>query len=136
MRIIVCLDDRNGMLFNKRRQSKDSLLRKEMLALCKNDGLWMNEYSAKQFESLPEFVTVHDKFLEMARDNGSCFVENIDVLPIADKIDSLVIYRWNRCYPGDVYFPTKEIIEGKRLVSKRDFAGSSHDKITEEIYER
>ena len=32
--------------------------------------------------------------------------------------------------------PIKEIIEGKRLVSKRDFVGSSHDKIKEDIYER
>ena len=34
MNIIVCLDDKNGMMFNKRRQSQDRVLRQRMLELA------------------------------------------------------------------------------------------------------
>ena len=52
MTVIVAIDDQNGMMFNNRRQSQDSILRKRILSISKNGGaLWMNEYSAKQFAS-------------------------------------------------------------------------------------
>ena len=44
MTLIVCLDDKNGMAFNHRRQSQDRLLRRRVLelageALCRALGL-------------------------------------------------------------------------------------------------
>ena len=38
MNIIVCLDDKNGMMFNKRRQSQDKLLRSDIKELVKYVG--------------------------------------------------------------------------------------------------
>ncbi len=47
MIIMICLDDRGGMLFNKRRQSQDVLLRQQILTETAGGRLWMNSYSAK-----------------------------------------------------------------------------------------
>ena len=51
MKLIVCLDDRNGMSFLGRRQSQDALLRKDLLAYVAGSALSMNAYSAAQFEA-------------------------------------------------------------------------------------
>ncbi len=133
MKIIVCLDDKNGMLFNNRRQSSDRFLRERMLALSKDACLWMNAYSAKQFEQ-DAAVIVDEGFLEKAERDEYCFVENADVLPFADKIVSVIVYRWNTVYPADVRFPAV-LLEGKTPIKTEDFKGYSHTKITEEIYE-
>ncbi len=47
MKIIVCIDDKNGMMFNHRRQSKDREVRRDMLSYIGHHRLWMNEYSRK-----------------------------------------------------------------------------------------
>lgn len=134
MKLIVCLDDHNAMAFNNRRQSMDRNLRAQMLERCKTARLWMNAYSARQFEELPEFAIVNENFLQLAEKESFCFVEITDVTPFAHKIDSVIVYRWNRVYPADLYFP-EELLKNRRNVSSREFVGSSHDRITEEIYE-
>ena len=131
MKVIVCVDDKNGMLFNNRRQSSDRMLRERMLALVGRSRLWMNAYSAKQFLETTAMV-VDETFLDKAQAGEYCFVENVDVLPFADTIEEVILYRWNTVYPSDVRFPM-ELIEGKTPVSTADFAGHSHPKITEEI---
>ena len=49
MIIIAAVDDRNGMMFNHRRQSQDKVLREKILSLTAGKLLWMDHYSAKQF---------------------------------------------------------------------------------------
>ena len=49
MKIIVCVDNQNGMMFNHRRQSQDRVLRKRIMELTGGKKLWMNAYSQKQF---------------------------------------------------------------------------------------
>lgn len=133
MKIAVCLDDRNGMLFCGRRQSKDSALRQQLLRLAQPEGLWMNGYSAKQFEEQDAIREAED-FLSLAAPGEWCFVENSDVLPYKEKIEEIAIYRWNRLYPSDVKFPLEDFSNSWQLLGSRVFAGSSHDEITEEIY--
>lgn len=55
MIVITCLDQKNGMMFNHRRQGQDSVLREHVAKLVANVPLWMNHYSASQFdtESIP-----------------------------------------------------------------------------------
>ena len=133
MKIAVCLDDKNGMLFSGRRQSKDQALRQQLLQLAQPNPLWMNEFSAKQFDP-QDAICVAEDFLEAAPQDQWCFVENVDVLPYKDKIQNIAIYRWNRHYPSDVKFPVEEFSGSWHLVSSRTFPGHSHDEITEEIY--
>ena len=134
MNIAVCLDDKNGMLFCGRRQSKDQYLRQELLQLAQPDGLWMNSFSAKQFDQEDE-ICVAENFLELAPQGQWCFVENTDILPYKEKIERIAIYRWNRHYPSDVKFPLEAFQNNWRLISTRAFAGHSHEEITEEIYQ-
>lgn len=133
MNIIVCLDDKNGMLFNKRRQSTDRQLRSQLLRLVGERTLWMNAYSASQFLDLPATVKVEDEYLCHAAEQDYCFVEDNYWEQYAADVNNIVVYRWNRVYPADTHFPAAELAR-RKLVSSTDFAGSSHDKITQEVY--
>ena len=127
MTLIVCLDDKNGMLFNKRRQSKDSVLCQKIAELA-GAYLCVNAYTAKLF---PGVEACSDP-LVYAGDEDVCFVEDLDVTPYLEKANRLIVYRWNRLYPADVWFPN--VFESWKLVSRDEFSGSSHDLITQEVY--
>ena len=137
MKVVVCLDDRLGMTFNGRRQSRDRLLCEDVLNDVRNNGgrLCISEYSRILFEE-SEIVAVGDDFLEVAGEGDTCFVENRELLPYVNKIQSLVIYRWNRHYPSDKTLDIDPEREGFRLICTSELIGSSHEKITKEIYER
>ena len=77
MIVITCLDQKNGMMFNHRRQSQDSVLREHVAKLVANVPLWMNHYSASQFdtESIPN-LNIDDAFLQEAAQGEYCFVED------------------------------------------------------------
>lgn len=140
MRIIVCLDDDNGMMFNHRRQSRDRVLCQDVLDICAGEKLYMNSYSAELFEKPAKEKTadlvVCEDFLEKAAQEAYCFVENVDILPYQDKICGIILYRWNRRYPGDVFFPLQIENGDWKLQSSVAFSGSSHEEITREIYVR
>lgn len=132
MILIVCVDNKNGMLFNRRRQSQDRMLRVRILEMTARSRLWMNAYSAKQFDESAPQITVAEDFLSRAASGEYCFLENTDPSPCLDRLEQVILYRWNRDYPADVRFTLD--LSGFRLRQRVDFAGSSHEKITEEIY--
>lgn len=134
MTLIVCVDDRFGMLFNRRRQSKDQALRADMLELTKNHKLWMNGYSASQFAENAGNICVHEAFLEQADPKDYCFVENADIAQYAPVASSVILYRWNRVYPADLRFPAELFADRWHLESRVDFPGTSHETITREVY--
>ena len=135
MILIVCLDDKGGMAFNRRRQSKDRALREQLLALTEGKPIWMNGYSAKQFEESGN-IRVDEAFLEKAGQGEYCFAEFPPLAPYAAKVERIVAARWNRVYPADAKLdiPLKEGLWN--LVERREFPGSSHETITLEAYER
>lgn len=55
---IVCVDDRFGVAFNKRRCSSDIKVSADILKRSEGAKLWMDTYSAKLFEeaNIPEAV--------------------------------------------------------------------------------
>ena len=132
MILITCGDDKMGMLFNKRRQSMDSVLRERVLKMCAGKKLWMNEYSRKQFDAVAEGISVDEDFMAKAGEDDYCFAENISPKAFKGQFKQIVLYKWNRVYPTDLYFDID--LTNWRLAQSSDFAGSSHDKITEEIY--
>lgn len=134
MKIIVCIDINGGMAFNQRRQSQDKKLRERILNIINGNKLMMNDYSYKQFGDVPQII-VDNKFLENSTHDDFCFVEDIDVAPYVSKIDKIILYHWNRSYPSDLKF-TISLDKGWKLISKEDFKGSSHENISEEVYER
>lgn len=133
MKIILCIDDRNGLMFNGRRQSQDSVLRERVIANYCSPKLWMSEYSAKQFAEATGFMVDND-YNHKAEKDDYCFVEDCGFN--IDLCDEVVIYKWNRHYPSDVTFDIDLKEMGFKRTSKTDFVGSSHKKITEEVYIR
>lgn len=135
MNIIVCIDDEYGMLFNHRRQSRDRLLRERILMLTKGKKLWMNAYSAKLFEEEhAENIVVDEDFFHNAGDGDYCFVETEDIMKYIQRIEGITLYRWNRRYPSDFKFTLD--LSDWTMESTFEFVGSSHEKITEEIYRK
>lgn len=133
MNICICLDDKNGIMFNNRRQSRDIEVINKILAVSENRKLWMNEYSAKLFPENADIIICED-FLDKAAAEDFAFAEKgIASLENAEK---LYIFLWNRRYPADVYFEFSPESEGFILKSTEEFAGKSHEKITLNIYER
>ena len=132
MNIIFCLDDKNGISFNKRRQSSDKAVCERILQIVGLKTLRMSEESAKIFES--SGITAEEDFLENAKKGDYCFAENDKFIDFLDKAEKVIIYRWNRVYPSDVKINT-DFLKTKKLISTIDFEVNSHQKITEEIYE-
>jgi hypothetical protein len=134
MVLIVCVDDSGGMMFNGRRQSQDRILRARILRDVRGRRLWMNAYSAGQFDLDSDAVTVAEDFLARAGSGEFCFVENVPTAPYLARVESIILYRWNRKYPADFYFDIPLYEQNWRLIETEDFAGSSHEKITREVY--
>ena len=60
MKLILCVDDRFGMMFNNRRQTQDGVLREYLLELAGSSGIWTSVYTAKQFKTDTYPITVSD----------------------------------------------------------------------------
>lgn len=139
MILIVAVDDNNGMMFNKRRQSQDRVLRKHILSLSSQSRLWINHYTEKQFAQdgiFAEHLNVDDAFLNEAAPGEYCFVEDVSVAQYEKWVEKIILFRWNRKYPGDFHFDIDLSSGAWKLTSTEDFPGSSHEKITMEVYER
>ena len=133
MKIAICVDKSGGFLFGGRRLSQDSVMREKLINLVSDGYLLMNEYSGKLFEDT-EKIQISEDFLLTANENDICFIENSDV-PI-DKVKQLYLFNWNRDYPADTYFEFNLKELGFKRTIKEDFVGSSHKKITLEVYRR
>ena len=134
MKVIVCLDDSNGMLFNKRRQSRDSSVINDIVDMTEAQKLFCNAYTAKLFAENKTCI-VSDEILVNPCEEGYYFFEN--VLPTSiEHFSEVIIYRWNRKYPGDLFFNIE--LEGNGFKKSKiiEFEGSSHEKITKEIWRK
>ncbi len=131
MKLIVCVDERNGMLFNKRRQSRDRLLIADIMNLAQGSNIWINSFSQNLFES--EKVKVSEDEMSNLGKEDFCFIENIKPSSLEEKADEIIIYHWNRMYPADEFFDIN-LEENWAFLSEYEFEGSSHEKITRRIY--
>lgn len=129
---VICVDDNNGMLFNNRRQSRDMLLIEDLIKYANSNKILINEFSKSLFADYEHNILISDTFLSDANENDICFVENVDLTNFKDKINTLIIYKWNRVYPADFHFNLN--LSSYKLIETKDFKGNSHDKITRETY--
>ena len=125
MILITCIDNRKGIMFNKRRVSKDTLLIERLKGITKENKIYVSEYSKPLFDGFDNLVLS----IENLTNNDFYFLEDEDY---NGNIDKIIIYKWNRDYPSDKYFDID--LSSYELISTQDFQGSSHDLITEEIY--
>lgn len=126
MKLIVCVDDKLGMMFNNRRQSKDRIVIEKIKSIVGNEPLYISDYSFSLFEE----GTICSDF---SKRDGYAFIENPDLL-INDKIEEIYMFRWNRHYPSDKKFNID--LRNYDLVDTEEFVGYSHEKITLEKYEK
>lgn len=131
MVLCICLDNRNGISFNHRRQSADRLVYERILSLAGEGNLWIRPYSVQKFPS--DRVKITDDFSTITDEAAWCFAEDDSILPLLERFDRLMVYRWNRDYPYDVVFP-QCCLDMYQLSDTCDFPGNSHDNITEELY--
>ena len=134
MKLIVCLDDKNGMLFMKKRQSRDRLLIEDIGKCTAGETVLMESYSLPLFDGSGIPCRASDTPLTDAIPGGVFFNERFRVSSEKDRIDTVILYRWNRHYPGDFFFDLD--LSDYTRESVYEFPGSSHDKITREIYRR
>lgn len=137
MIIIACVDERNGMMFNRRRQSRDSAVCGDILRECGGKKLYMSTYSGKLFGDVEEKnIRISEEFLKEAEEEDFCFIEDIQISGFENKIRTVILYQWNRRYPADRYF-LLDLSDGSwELQRTEELKGSSHEKITKEVYER
>ena len=133
MILVVCVDDSFGMLFNRRRQSSDSEVVKKILELSGNKRLLINSFSRSLFDE-NQALCIDDDFLINASEGEYCFAEDVDVAPYISRAEKIVLFRWNRRYPADLFFPSNILEDGWKLEYAQDFPGNSHKKITMEVY--
>lgn len=141
MNVIICLDDKNGVSFNHRRQSRDRAVTEDILKMAQGHRIFIRpdssilfeEFCAEKDNSEKAEVIVEDEdlFINAAAEDY-IFLECADVNMLPQEMHQLIIYRWNRVYPADIHFA---IPEACRQTETMDFPGYSHEKITREIYE-
>lgn len=130
MKIIACVDNQLGLMFNHRRQSQDKVVREKIKEI--QGDIYMNLYSYQLYKDDLNHIIVDENFLEKASDHY-CLIENVCVNSYVHCIDQIILFCWNRNYPADFYLDID--LELFKLVSENDFKGSSHD-ITMKVYER
>ena len=133
MKLIVCLDDRLGMAFNSRRQSRDRKLLDDLCAHVGQAPLYMLPYSLPLFEGTTASVSVSKDLSSLPKD-AYVFLETTDPTPLSSFLDEVILYRWNRHYPADLVFPID--LGSFTLTSTTEFSGSSHDTITKEVWKK
>ena len=141
MVVYMAIDKNCGLMFNNRRQSQDRVMRQQMLDDCQDRMLWIHEYSQKLFmpndsSEFPANIMVDNDFLNKASEEDACFVENCSIGEWMDKIDTVVLYKWNREYPADFFFDMSLLDDNWKKFSVNKFVGSSHDKIIKEVWKR
>ena len=133
--VIYATDERGGMIFNKRRVSRDKLLIKDIVdTVC--GKIYISEYSKLLFEEYADRVVICADPLFDAPSGAVCFVEFPPIVPYIKDISRITVYNWNRRYPFELCIDISPIQCGFRSVSVCEFVGNAHDKITKEIFER
>lgn len=135
MIIIACVDDKGGMAFNGRRQSQDRLLRRALLEQAGSRPVWMNAYSAGQFEADDaQRLRVAEDCLDRAGPGELCFVETQSLASCAHRVEEVILFCWNRRYPADTWFDLPGFPKDWHLARQQEFPGYSHETITQEVY--
>ena len=129
MTLYLCLDDRNGLQFNHRRQSRDSALLEDIRSQL-SGNLLIDPFSEKLIrEAEIPYVLLPDTAEDF-------FLEDVPSEELLAQTQKIVIYRWNRHYPSDVKWEPDLAAMGFALEETTDFPGTSHETITREVYVR
>ncbi len=138
MIVIACVDQQNGLMFHDRRQSQDRNVIQKIVEITKDSVLWVSKYSLELFDK--SATNIHETHYPSVRASKGeyCFLEDssgmLSVSDVRQDIETVILFRWPNIYPADEYFPV-DVLNGKKLTKIFEFTGTSHDKITLEVYE-
>ena len=140
MKIILCVDDNKGMLFNKRRQSRDRKVIEDIFRMT--NRVWIHPFSGTLFQEELQTrvgnevneIMADEEFLKKAKAGEYCFVENQELMLYSNDIEQIVLYCWNRNYPSD--FKLDLDLSKWEPKEVTEFVGNSHEKITKTILEK
>ncbi len=145
MKLIVCMDPRGGMMFNKRRTTSDVVVTADILRESADSKLLIAPYSEKIFKTCEAegyaphggaVYTVTDDPVSEAKTSDTVFIENMSAAERLSDIDTIVIYNWSEIYPFDYTFDIDPRKEGFQLEEQYEFPGYNHDIVTKEVYKR
>lgn len=134
MVIVACIDKLGNITADANRQINDILFIKRLWETTNEALLFINDCSRKKFFYYP-MMYIDDNFLDQAEAEDYCFVENTDITPYVDRIDKIILYKWNKTFSSELKFDVS-ILKDYKIVSKESFLGSFHLRITEVIYEK
>lgn len=132
MRVIVMLDKENGMLFGGKRQSRDRKVIDDMQSFLGENVLVMKPFSHDLYQEVKVHIKVTESLWDKENRSYTILVEDEDITPYLPLIEEIVIYHWNRTYPGDFFFTAP--LEEYKKIEEVSFPGFSHDKITRTLY--
>ena len=134
MKLIVCLDERRGMMFAGRRQSRDKRVTEDILRDLNGGVLYISPYSQKLLADSGADIRVALDPIAAARQerDATVFLEDRAAPASTDGIDAVTVYLWGETYPSDLTFDMDLSAYRRRAVIT--FRGNSHEKITKEIY--
>lgn len=132
MKVIAAVDNRYGMLFNHRRVSSDRELSGRILRMAEGARLWMNSYSAKLFPEGAPGLCVDEAYLELAGSGEYCLVEDRSIGAYRDRLEEVILCKWNRDYPSDFRLDFIPEEQKMRRIASEEFRGDSHENITME----
>lgn len=127
MTLYICLDDRNGLRFNKRRQSRDAAVLEDIRGRLAGP-LLIDPFSEKLIRE------AEIPYALMPQAGEALFWEDVPTEEILENCGEVVIYRWNRHYPADTRWDPDLEARGFSLAETVEFSGKSHEKITREVY--
>lgn len=136
MHIILFLDQKDGMLFGGKRQTKDKILMKYIEDASKGSCLFANHFSTSLFGNTPSHLIVDNNFLDIAKSGDYCIVEDEDIKPYMNKIESIRIYRWDKVYPSTMKFNKNLLKDWEQVFCVDLFLGGTHPVICEEMWVR
>lgn len=135
MDIAIAVGKDKGLSLFGKRLSSDRELRKKLASMY--EKIYLDSYSVPLFQEDGINIEIADKATDaelpdFIPDNAVFFNEKRDISNI--HFDRLILFNWNRTYLADKQLDI-DLKKFKR-VSKEDFKGYSHQKITMEVYER
>ena len=134
MRLIVCTDNRGGMMFFGKRPARDRYAIDDIIKDAGGKRILIAPYSEKLFAEQGGAYTISQDPLADANENDIVFVEDRSARPYLEKIDSITVYSWDLSYPFDKKFDIDPIAEGFELLEKREFPGHAHDSVKKTVY--
>lgn len=136
MKLIVCTDDRGGMMFFGKRPARDRFAIDDIIRDAADGRILIAPYSEKLFSEQGGNYLISSDPLGDARDGDTVFIEDRSARAYLEKIDSIVIYSWDLSYPFDKKFDIDPEAEGFELICKSEFPGHAHKAVNKTVYRR